>query len=254
MTPPGGQAAANAIDAPGTDEARWLAWSGLRSLPGTELPAGGRVVIVAAHPDDEVLGFGGSISLLAAAGVELTVVSVTDGERSHPHSRVVSTTALAAIRADETRQALDELGAHRARVIRLGVPDTDVAGHEGAVAAELTGLLHGAALCVAPWTGDLHADHEAAGRAARRAAEAAGVPCLLYPVWMWHWSVPGDPRVPWESAARIPLPPETAARKAAAVERFVSQIRPLGPGPEDAAILPPDEMAHHLRDMEVVFR
>ncbi|MCM2422759.1 PIG-L deacetylase family protein [Streptomyces sp. RKAG293] len=254
MTSPGGQAAANAIDAPGTDEALWRAWPGLRSLPAAALPVRGRVVIVAAHPDDEVLGFGGSISLLAAAGVELTVVSVTDGERSHPGSRVVDPVSLAAIRATETRAALDELGADRARVIRLGVPDTDVAGHEVPLAAKLTGLLRGAALCVAPWTGDLHADHEAAGRAALRAADAAGVPCLLYPVWMWHWARPDDPRVPWESGARIGLPPAALARKASAVERFASQIRPLGPAPEDAAILPPEETAHHLRDLEVVFR
>ncbi|MCM2424941.1 PIG-L deacetylase family protein [Streptomyces sp. RKAG337] len=254
MTAPGGQAAVHAIDAPGTDEALWRTWPVLRSLPTLDLPARGRVVIVAAHPDDEVLGFGGSISLLASAGVELTVVSVTDGERSHPDSRVVSGAALAAIRAVETREALDELGADRARVIRLGIPDTDVAGHEVLLAAELTDILSGAALCVAPWTGDLHADHEAAGRAALRAAGAAGVPCLLYPVWMWHWARPDDPRVPWDSAARIGLPPATVARKAAAVERFASQIRPLGPGPGDAAILPPDETAHHLRDLEVVFR
>ncbi|MCZ4119976.1 PIG-L deacetylase family protein [Streptomyces sp. H39-S7] len=254
MTPPGNEAAAAAIDAPGTDEALWRAWPVLRSLPAVDLPASGRVVIVAAHPDDEVLGFGGSISLLAAAGTELTVVSVTDGERSHPDSSVVSASSLAAIRATETRQALNELGAERARVIRLGVPDTEVAGQEVPLAAELAGLLRGAALCVAPWTGDLHADHEAAGRAAVRAAEVAGVPCLLYPVWMWHWARPDDPRVPWESAARIALPPVNAARKAAAVERFASQIRPLGPGPGDAAILPPDETAHHLRDLEVVFR
>lgn len=254
MTPPGGQAAVNAIDAPGTDEALWRAWPALRSLPALDLPTGGRVVIVAAHPDDEVLGFGGSISLLAAAGVELTVVSVTDGERSHPNSRVVSAASLAAIRATETRKALAELGADRARVIRLGIPDTEVAGHEVPLAAELTDVLHDAALCVAPWTGDLHADHEAAGRAALRAADAAGVPCLLYPVWMWHWARPDDPRVPWRSAARIALPPVTVARKTAAVERFASQIRPLGTDPGDAAILPPDETAHHLRDLEVVFR
>ncbi|MEU3466244.1 PIG-L family deacetylase [Streptomyces sp. NPDC006733] len=254
MTPPGSPAAANAIDAPGTDEALWRAWPTLRALPAVDLPTGGRVVVVAAHPDDEVLGFGGSISLLAAAGTELTVVSVTDGERSHPGSKVVSPSSLAALRAAETREALDELGAEQARVVRLGVPDTEVAANEAPVAAALGGLLDGAALCVAPWTGDLHADHEAAGRAALRAAAAARVPCLLYPVWMWHWARPDDPRVPWESAARIALPAATAARKAAAVERFASQIRPLGPAPEDAAILPPDETAHHLRDLEVVFR
>jgi LmbE family N-acetylglucosaminyl deacetylase len=247
-------AAADPIQARGTDESQWRKWAGWDALPYLTLPATGRVVVVAAHPDDEVLGFGGAISLLAAAGLELTVVSVTDGERSHPHSRVRSPESLARLRAGETRAALAELGAAHAKIIRLHVPDTEVAGHEDHVATVLTGVLAGAALCAAPWTGDVHADHEAAGRAARTASCAAGVRCLQYPVWMWHWAQPDDPRVPWADAARIALPPAVLGRKTAAISCFTSQIIPLGPGPGDAAILPPEEVAHHLRPAEVVLR
>ncbi|GGN43257.1 acetylglucosaminylphosphatidylinositol deacetylase [Streptomyces kronopolitis] len=249
-----GREPADPIQARGTDESEWRSWAGWDALPECALPTEGRAVVVAAHPDDEVLGFGGSISLLAAAGVELTVVSVTDGERSHPDSRAVTPESLARVRAEETRAALSELGAPGAEVIRLHVPDTDVAAHEDQVAAALTETLAGAVLCAAPWTGDIHADHEAAGRAARTAAGAVGVPCLLYPVWMWHWAHPDDSRVPWADAARITLPPTTLARKAAAINCFTSQISPLGPEPGDSAILPPEEIAHHLRTSEVVFR
>ncbi|MFF7230997.1 PIG-L family deacetylase [Streptomyces sioyaensis] len=241
------------IRAPGTAEREWRAWSGWEALPELRLPRAGHVVVIAAHPDDEVLGFGGSLSLLAAAGVRLTVVTVTDGERSHPHSRIETPESLARRRALESRSALGTLGAHGTDIIRLRLPDTDVAGHEAHLANVLTSLMAKAALCAAPWTGDLHPDHEAAGRAARKAARAAGVRCLHYPVWMWHWARPDDPRVPWTDAARIVLPPASLARKAAALSCFSSQIRPLGPGPGDAAILPPEELAHHLRATEVVF-
>lgn len=64
----------------------------------------------------------------------------------------------------------------------------------------------------------------------------------------------GRPRVPWRRAVRIPLSPTVLDRKRAAVAQFVSQIAPVGPSPGDAAILPPEELAHHLRDREVVFR
>ncbi|WSR73560.1 PIG-L family deacetylase [Streptomyces sp. NBC_01180] len=238
----------------GTDEERWRSWGGWGALPVAALPVSGRVVVVAAHPDDEVLGFGGAIAVLAARGVELTVVSVTDGERSHPHSRIVTPASLARRRAQELREALAELGAGRARIVRLGLPDTGVGRHEERIAAELAPVVRGAALVTAPWTGDVHGDHEAAGRAALRAAHDAGVPCALYPVWMWHWARPDDPRVPWSQVKRIPLPLRVQALKKAAIERFTTQIRPLGPGPEEAAILPPEEIAHHLRPMEVVFQ
>lgn len=244
---------ANPIQAPGTDESRWLAWDGLDKLPEAELPSSGRVVVVAAHPDDEVLGAGGMLARFAAAGMAVTVVSVTDGERSHAGSETVTTSRLAELRAAELRDALAALGAGAADIVRLRVPDTEVAFHEDAVAGALRGVLAGAALCLAPWIGDLHGDHEAAGRAALTAAREASVRCLMYPVWMWHWAHPDDPRVPWSSALRVPLPPAAAARKRDAAARFVSQTEPLGPAPQDAAVLPPDELAHHLREVEVVF-
>src|SRR6202012_5504894 len=74
------------IDAPGTDERTWAAWPWLSTLPGAGLAGLATVksaVIVAAHPDDEVLGAGGLISMLAASRARLRIVAVTDGERSH---------------------------------------------------------------------------------------------------------------------------------------------------------------------------
>jgi LmbE family N-acetylglucosaminyl deacetylase len=238
---------ANPIQAPGTDESHWRAWRGLDKLPVADLPTDGRVVVVASHPDDEVLGAGGMIAMLADAGVSITVVSVTEGERSHAGGETVDT------QAAELRHALAELGAPTADVVRLKVPDTEVAFHEDDVIAALSPLLRGARLCLAPWIGDVHGDHEAAGRAALAAGREAAVRCLMYPVWMWHWAHPDDPRVPWSSAMRVPLTETAAVRKRAAAERFTSQVKPLGAGPEDAAVLTPGELAHHLRDVEVVF-
>ncbi|GAA2298958.1 PIG-L family deacetylase [Streptomyces kunmingensis] len=245
---------ANAIQAPGTDEAQWRDWSGWDAMPPALLPERGRVVVVAAHPDDEVLGFGGAMAVLAARGVRLTVVSITDGEGSHPDSRVVTPPALARLRARELRAALTELGAGQAEIIRLGVPDTGVADHEEQLVDALTPLARGADLVAAPWTGDVHSDHEAAGRAARTAALRSGTPLSLYPVWMWHWARPDDPRVPWRTARCVQLPPHVQALKQVAIDRFTTQIHPLGPGPEDAAVLPPEELAHHLRPTEVLFQ
>ncbi|MEU5213635.1 PIG-L family deacetylase [Streptomyces sp. NPDC020742] len=249
------QAAADAIDAPGTSEGLWAAWDALHRLPTAALP-GGPVVAVAAHPDDEVLGFGGTLARLAAAGTEVHVMTITDGELSHPHSTVVTPQQLARTRSSELRSALAVLGLPDVRPVRLGVPDTQVDRHEAAVAGRLAALLRetGAAWCAAPWSGDLHSDHEAAGRAARRVCRQAGVRLWMYPVWMWHWARPGDPRVPWGDAALLRLPADVAALKAAAIGQFVSQLHPLGEGAHNAAILPPEEVAHHARRFEVVFR
>ncbi len=237
-------------DAPGTDEKSWAAWPWLSTLPGSELARLASVtsaVVVAAHPDDEVLGAGGLISLLAASRARLRLVAVTDGERSH-HGHV-SPASLARRRTAETAAALRALGARTAEVIRLRLPDTGLAGCEGELTAALIPLVRGFDLCLAPWSGDLNPDHEAAGRATRRAGPNA---LHYYPVRMWHWASPADPRVPWDRALRIPLPPRTAARKRAAITCFASQTTDRGHGL--GPVLTPGVIAHFTRAIEVLFQ
>jgi LmbE family N-acetylglucosaminyl deacetylase len=204
-------------------------------------------VIVAAHPDDEVLGAGGLISVLAAAGARLRLVAVTDGEGSHRDHG--DPAALARQRTAETAAALTALGAAATEVIRLGLPDTGLASCEDKLTEALAPLVADFELCLAPWEHDMHPDHEAAGRATRR----AGVRVLYYyPVWMWHWARPADLRVPWHRALRIPLPPGAVAAKRAAIGCFTSQIRDRGHGL--GPVLSPGMIAHFTRTAEVLLR
>ena len=76
---------------------------------------------------------------------------------------------------------------------------------------------------------------------------------LAYPVWMWHWAEPGDPRVPWWQARRVLLPDDVRDAKRAAVAAFATQVNPLSDDPADAAILPPHVLARLTRDVEYVF-
>ena len=238
--------ASNLIEAPGTDEELWRAWAGLAELPAADIGGWSSAVIVAAHPDDEVLGAGGIMAALARAGARLRLVSLTDGEASHPGT--TEPAALARRRAAETAEALHVLGAQRAEVIRLGLPDTGLAACEDEIEASLADLMAGFDVGLAPWSRDAHADHDAAGRAARRASDRT----LGYPVWMWHWAVPGDPRVPWHRALRADLPADVAGRKRAAIDRFASQLESRGGalGP----VLSPGTIAHFTRDLEVLLR
>ncbi|MEU1535795.1 PIG-L deacetylase family protein [Streptomyces fagopyri] len=245
------RAAAAAIDAEGTDEDEWRRARLPDSLPAIALPSG-PVVVVAAHPDDEVLGFGGCISALVQAGVAVHTLCLSDGEASHGSSLPSDRALLAVRRRGELAAALDELGRLPAPVY-AGLPDTALAEYEDEARVAIAEVLAavGAAVCVAPWEGDLHSDHEAAGRAAQRAARDSSVSVWSYPVWMWHWARPDDLRVPWHRTAVVSLPEAAAVRKKAAVARFTSQLEPRGhAGP----VLPPEEMAHHTRTFETVIR
>ena len=244
-------AVVTAIDGLGTPETAWRAWEAPARWP--ELEPGSALhgaVLVAPHPDDEVLGAGGLLRLLHDGGVPLELVAVTDGEASHPESTVVTPKQLAALRRDESAAALRALEVRDATVHRLGQPDGGI--DEDAVAEALVPLLAPGRWCLATWRGDGHPDHEAVGRAAASACAATGARLLEYPVWTWHWARPDDPAVPWERARRVSLPEDVLRAKHAAVREFVTQIQPLGPARADAPVLPAAILERLLRPYEVV--
>jgi len=237
--------APNRIDLPGTAEEAWQAWAGLRHLPVADPLGWPSAVIVAAHPDDEILGVGGTMAMLAAMGARLRLIAVTDGEASHPGA---DPEAMARARTAESAAARRVLGVQDIEVIRLRLPDTGLSDREDELAARLRELCAGFEVCLTPWEGDVHADHEAAGRAARRAAPHV----LSYPIWMWHWAEPADRRVPWPHACRIPLTAEVAALKADAIQAFASQL--TGRAGAAGPVLPPGIVAHFTRPQEVLLR
>lgn len=154
----------------------------------------GAALVVVPHPDDEVIGCGGLLALLAEAGTALTVVLVSDGAQSHPRSRAWPAEARRALRVDEMRRSLEALGLRPSCLRPLRCPDGAVpaAGDEpgfaeaaGALAAELARAAP--QLVLAPWRRDPHRDHRAAHALTLAALEAwpsAPPPRLFeYPVW-----------------------------------------------------------------------
>jgi LmbE family N-acetylglucosaminyl deacetylase len=245
----------------GTSEEQWQAWPELRLWPLLDLsnpPAA--VVVVAPHPDDEILGVGGLISMLARAGARIHIIAVTNGEASHPGSPTLSCTDLAALRIAESAAALHALHVGKASVERLGLPDGGVRDVERRWATVTAAVMRaisrlesrGPVWCLAPWPRDGHPDHDAAGQAAVIAA--TGVARMLtYPVWMWHWATPGELQVPWSFARRVVLPTEVYDAKQDAVRCFQTQIAALSSHPADAPILPPQVLRRLTRTTEIVF-
>jgi LmbE family N-acetylglucosaminyl deacetylase len=239
---------------PGTPEAEWRAHLARAPLGPGPLPALSRcrrVVVLAAHPDDEVLGAGGLIAGLARAGVPLRVVWATDGEASHGGDDR-QRAALGARRRRESAEALRRLGAGAAERRYLRLPDTRVADHESDLAAHLADLVRPGDGLLSPWRQDGHADHDACGRAADAAVGGMGrVVARQFPIWFWHRCAPPAPWVDWASAEAHPLSAADRCRKERAVAAFGSQV---GARPEGGPVLPPVTLARAARDREVLFR
>ncbi|KAE9646390.1 PIG-L deacetylase family protein [Pseudomonas sp. PB106] len=236
-------------------------WQGSRQLAQLEsidvlslVPANARAVIVAPHPDDEILGCGGLLQLLAAAGRPLQLISVTDGSASHPGSERWPVERLSIVRPQESAEALRRLGLpmHSLKWLRGGFTDTQVAAQEQALCAFIESHLRPGDVVFTTWREDGHSDHEAVGRASAEAARRVGAICHELPVWTWHWATPEDAVVPWQRARKILLSPAQIARKRHAVHAFASQLE----GDPDvglAPVLAPYVIDRLLQPFEVVF-
>lgn len=234
------------------DEALWRVWPLLDTLPRLAPPPTGRVVIVSAHPDDEVLAAGGLIGACAGTAASLAFVTVTDGAASHPGSSSPSPVQLAEQRSLELLRALDVLGHPDPDITRLGLPDSDLGPHLDALACGIDGTTEGADLVLCPATDDGHVDHATVGEVTVRVCSGR-VAVWQFPIWLWHWSEPGVERLPWERAGRLDLSDAQRASKREALTCFPSQVQPLpGCGPE-TTILPPEVLAHFGRPYEVFF-
>jgi LmbE family N-acetylglucosaminyl deacetylase len=156
------------------------------------LPDGGGVTVLAPHPDDESLGCGGLLALLAAAGRPARILVLSDGAGSHPGSRLFPAARLRALRRQEALDAAAALGIAPADVGFLDAPDGDVPASGARLAAAAQAVLDfaGQSMLVATLGLDPHKDHAACWAIARHAAVQGGLRLLGYPVWSWRYLYP----------------------------------------------------------------
>ncbi|MDF0732150.1 PIG-L family deacetylase [Pseudomonas entomophila] len=218
--------------------------------PAQLCPTGRRLVLVAPHPDDEILMAGGLLSHFQGREHDLLLLSVTDGEGSHPGSAQWTEHRLRHQRPLESRHALQQLKLDLAALDwrRLNLKDGAVPRDEAFLVNHLNQLLQPGDLLMCPWRADGHADHEAVGRACAQAAQARGAQLAEVPVWAWHWASPDDQRLPWPRAHRVQLSDASLARKRLALAAHASQLEsddgrpPVVPAQLQECLLQPFEL------------
>ena len=178
-----------------------------------ELPRG-RVLVIAPHADDEVLGCGGTLTRHVARGDEVEVIILTDGARGTSDGS--TDLELVRQRRQEAVAGMALLGVSKCEFWELPEGHEPDAGVLGALSLRLAMRICGSKpdLVFAPWIGEGHADHYHAARLVRLglALSAFDGLALGYEVW-----TPLEPR--WLVDVS-----EVWERKRAAVNEHTSQL------------------------------
>jgi LmbE family N-acetylglucosaminyl deacetylase len=174
------------------------------------------VLVLSPHPDDESLGCGGTIRLLALAGIPVDVVFLTRGELGTEAPAAATPEAqhdLAGRRSLEAGEACRRLGV-RGHAFLDGA-DGQLAEQPhlaGALADRLKAGGYTRVFC--PWPGEAHPDHAATYDLLRRA-----LPLTAGPVQVWLYEV----WTPLRPSVSVPID-DTMADKEAAIRRHISQL------------------------------
>jgi LmbE family N-acetylglucosaminyl deacetylase len=143
---------------------------------------GGKVLVVAPHPDDEILGCGGTLALLRQRACQIKVVIVTDGGAGDPLDYVGGD--VVSVRRQESIAALGTMGIDD--VVFLNEPDGFFrASRPFYEALSLILEEYRPDWFFMPSILDYHRDHVAVGHAALTCWEnsAGGCQAFFYEIW-----------------------------------------------------------------------
>ena len=192
---------------------------------------GDRVVVVAAHPDDETIGLGAQLQRLDDA----LLVHVTDGAPRDGHDAAAYGFATLAdyeaARRRELAAALTKGGADHLRTLSLGIVDQEAMHHLPSLARQLRKLFlqeRPQAVVTHAYEGG-HPDHDAAAFAVHMACRLMAKPPAILEMALYHRRegrlVSGEflPSTAQESRTAIELNEEEIRRKQRMIDCFTTQ-------------------------------
>lgn len=145
-------------------------------------------MVFAPHPDDEVLGCGGTIALKARAGADIQVVVMTDGRTSH--AEFIDEPTLIRMRRLEALEAASRLGLASDAYTFLDVEDQCLCQHAERIERQVLELLRSFSpqQVFVPHRLDRLSDHVATFAIVASALRKYDqrVTLLEYPVWLWN--------------------------------------------------------------------
>lgn len=183
-------------------------------------------VIIAPHPDDEVIGCAGLIQALVERGTPPHVIILTGGEGSHRGCCDISADEIIEARHQLTIKVAKTLGLQLSNIHYLEYPDGNIA-FAHAETEKLKTLLHQLSpnAIFVPHNGEGWSDHVRVAGIIKKLIKQHLVDVYEYCVWMWYYNVWN---LDYPNARILKMTPAQHQRKLQAIEQYVTPLAPCG--------------------------
>lgn len=195
----------------------------------------GSVLIVAPHPDDEVIGCAGLIQQCLNNGQSVTVVILTGGDKSHENCCDLDENTIVENRRSLSRKAAGILGLPLKNLYFLNYPDGSVAFEDSETdkLKQLIEDLRSDSIFI-PHKGEGWSDHIEVGNILRKLiTDKNEIRLYEYCVWFWYYNAR---HIDWKQARSLKM---NSAQHHLKLQAMDAYIRPLAPcGKPWSGILP----------------
>lgn len=234
---------------------RVLALRGVASARRRELCAAENrpVLILAPHPDDEILGCAGLIARLVRLGNAPEVVILSGGGGSHRGCCDLDEDTLIAQRRNLTLKAAEAVGLPEGHIHFLDFTDGSISSEDAENFRRLKEIFDRVkpAAVFVPHSGEGWPDHLAARRMGLELADelTEGLAIYEYCVWMWYYNVR---HLDWRNALTLKMTREEHSRKLAAMNIYTKALAPCGK--PWSGVLPPVFLRANRWHRELYFK
>lgn len=201
-------------------------WLNLHTHNSPEIDTWGRVLIVAPHPDDEVIGCGGVIARLVDEGNVPHVVVMTGGEGSHRGCCNLPDEELKTARRRLTRTSLSILGVPSENIHELNYPDGEISA-ENEQTEDLKKLIENLQpqTVFVPHWGEGWPDHIKTAEIVKKMM-SKDTEVYEYCVWMWYYNIWRG--LDWENAVVLKMTHKEHELKLKAMDAYIKPLAQCG--------------------------
>lgn len=218
-------------------------------LSAKDFSLSGHILLLAPHPDDEIIGCGGLLSRLIAQGKDVIVIVLSNGAESHRGCCNTPKEEIVAARRQLSKDAAKIIGLSLENVHSLNFSD----GRINAQHPEMEQLKVLIAeikpdVILVPHSGEGWSDHLATREIGLQIApQNASV--YEYCVWFWYYN---SWNIAWRNAFVVGLSKEEHEAKLRAIDAYTSTTAPCGK--PWSGVLPPVFLKANKTKTEVFFK